>query len=420
MTSMCVYCNESNDFNGEHIFSAGLGGDDRAYMLTDCVCRSCNSLFSALEAELLRKSPAGIARLGMQESGRGKGKRAEPPKLQTADTYIFDEENGFILEAELQPKFEAKLAPQIILNLPAINLVAESDDSLTPFIDKLRLIFSEEAILAVQKIATSGGATFKVSRIEKRDKYFVVENVIEASVPPNNAIWLVIPEGSFSGDQDGNDYTLHPRFYLHNGKTINYKSQDMDSLTQHLVAVSNFLYLHPQMPEHESKQIDQPRAKVGISFDFHKSERALAKIGFNFLIKIMGADYARDEAFANIKSSILKGEPQLPASKMPGDELNLFIGTPPHDHHVLFLHALPIRDGRAMITFMIKLYGGEPSFFVLSYDAPAPNWGLPIYFLINYQQHKINKIDSMVYIRNYCGALMQLSPLASSPMTAPE
>lgn len=414
MNSKCVYCNESSDFNGEHIFSAGLGGDDKNYMLTDCVCRDCNNLFSGLETELIRKSPISIARLGMQDSGRGKGKRAEPPKVQAAETYIFDEENGFALEAELQPKFCAALLPQILINLPALHLVSEDDKSLKPLIEKLRLIFSSDAILTVQKNSNSNGATYKISKIVKDNKRLSVDSVTETSAPPKNAIWLVIPEGNAWADHDGNAYTLHPRFYLHNGGSVNYKSQDMNSIIEHLMAVSNFLYLNAQIPEHESKPLNQPRTRVGILFDYYKSERALAKIGFNFLVKLMGADYARDEAFNMIKSSILRGEPELPASKVPGDDLNLFMGTPPKDHHALFLHALPIRDGRAIIVFMIKLYGGEASCFFLSYDAPMPNWDLPIYFLVNYQQHKVTTIDSMEYIKRYCDELMQLSPLAST------
>jgi hypothetical protein len=411
MSKFCVYCGKSDDFNGEHVFSAGLGGDDKNYMLTDCVCRTCNTFFSKLEVELIRKSPASLARLGMQEVGRGNGNRAEPPKLQAADTYIWDDELTVALEAELRPRFGAVILPQFLINLPAIHVAADDNESLYEFIEKFRALFTAQEILTVEKTTDKGEALFEVSTITKNGNEFSVASIDVAAKPPKNAIWLVTPEessGVFKGD---NGQALLPRFYLHGGKTINYKPKNTSLMLRHLEMVLQFLEQNITLEQYEEKAITQPLVKVGIAFNMGMSERALAKIGFNFLIKTMGADYARDEAFDSIKSSILNGTPELPLSKVPSDELRLLLGEPPQNHHALALYAIKNAAGRAIIVVLIKLYGGEVSCFFLSYDAPTPDWDLPIYYLIDYQQHKISRVDPMEYLRAYCPDLMKLQPL---------
>jgi hypothetical protein len=52
------------------VVSAGLGGDDNAWLLDDLVCGVCNTnIFSKLETKFLRSSAAAWARLFLQEKG---------------------------------------------------------------------------------------------------------------------------------------------------------------------------------------------------------------------------------------------------------------------------------------------------------------------------------------------------------------
>lgn len=408
MSAMCVYCGKSNDFNGEHVFSAGLGGDDRNYMLLDCVCSGCNTYFSKLEIELIRKSPTSLARLGMQEVGRGNGNRAEPPKVQAADTYIWDDKLSVALEAELKAKFGAIVLPQLIINLPAIHVAADNNESLHEFIEKFRKIFTKKEILAIERITVDDKNAFEVSTIVKNGRTFSVTQVSILAKPPKDGIWLVTPEKNSGKFKDGNESALLPRFYFHGGKTINYKPKNSLLFPQHLEMALQFLEQNIKLEQYENQEIHQPLVKVGVAFNLGMSERALAKIGFNFLIKTMGAEYARDKAFDSIKSSILTGAPQLPLSKVPNDTFKNLLGNPPKNNHSLALYALENPAGRAIIIVLMKLYDGEPSYFILANDAPSPNWGLPIYYLIDYQQHKISRADSMEYIRFFCPDLMKL------------
>lgn len=408
MSVMCVYCGKSNDFNGEHVFSAGLGGDDKNYMLLDCVCRTCNTYFSKLEVELIRKSPTSLARLGMQEVGRGSGNRAEPPKVQAADTYIWDDRLSIALEGELKAKFGAVVLPQLIINLPAIHVAANNNESLHEFVEKFRKLFAEQTILAIERIAVNDEPAFEVSTIVKNGRTFSLSQVEVLPKPPKNGIWLVTPEANSGQFKGGDGGVLLPRFYFHGGKSINYKPKNMVSLLQHLEMALQFLEQNIELERYEDQDISQPLVKVGVAFDFGMSERALAKIGFNFLVKVMGAEYARDKAFDSIKSSILTGNPQLPLSKSPNDTFKYLLGNPPKNNHVLALYALDNSAGQAVIVALIKLYNGEVSFFVLATEAPSPGWGLPIYHLIDYQQHKITRIEPMEYMKTFCPDLMRL------------
>ncbi|WP_155401960.1 hypothetical protein [Pseudomonas fluorescens] len=352
----------------------------------------------------------------MQDLGRGRGNRALPPKLQAEDTYYLDVESGYAIEAELTAKFELRILPQIVLDLPAINVTSSDYKSLDLFLEKFKSLLKLDEFSFVEKDSGPSSAVFRVSRVVRDGNSFMITGTSLLAKPPKNTIWLRRSEGDVGHYSDGRKYNFHSRFYLHDSKSINYKSCDIAMVLSDLQAVYNFLNQEVQLPRRQVETVSQPSIKVGMSFSYTMTERALAKIGFNFLIKIMGANYARDEAFSSIKSSILNGTPELPPSKLPNDDLHLFLGTPPKDHHALFLYAVPYGDGsRAMIVFVLKLYGGEASCFFLSYDAPAPGWTLPIYFLVDYQQHKITQVQSMEYIRNYCRALIESSPLANLP-----
>jgi hypothetical protein len=79
----CIYCGSPGPFGDEHAVSAGLGGDDSAWLLNDCVCRVCNTdIFSKLETKFLRSSPVALARLFLQPRTRDKGSKTGVPSVQ--------------------------------------------------------------------------------------------------------------------------------------------------------------------------------------------------------------------------------------------------------------------------------------------------------------------------------------------------
>ncbi len=45
----CIYCPSTGPFTDEHVVPAGLGGDDKDWLLKDAVCGVCNTtIFSPL------------------------------------------------------------------------------------------------------------------------------------------------------------------------------------------------------------------------------------------------------------------------------------------------------------------------------------------------------------------------------------
>ncbi|QUP54739.1 hypothetical protein GO998_13865 [Ralstonia syzygii] len=60
----CLYCNVASPFTDEHVFPAGLGGDDRRYLLKNLVCEHCNTgIFSKLEGRFMRSSTVAIGNM---------------------------------------------------------------------------------------------------------------------------------------------------------------------------------------------------------------------------------------------------------------------------------------------------------------------------------------------------------------------
>lgn len=100
MDSRCIYCTSAGPFSAEHMIPAGLGADDKRFLLRDMVCKVCNTnVFSTLELEWLRNSPTAIARIFMQEKGRQRGSKRQSPKLGAGQKVVITPE-GYTAEAD--------------------------------------------------------------------------------------------------------------------------------------------------------------------------------------------------------------------------------------------------------------------------------------------------------------------------------
>lgn len=113
--STCIYCSSNGPFSAEHMIPAGLGADDKRFLLRDMVCKTCNTtVFSPLELEWLRSSPTTIGRIFMQAEGRKRGSKKNPPKLG-ARTKVVVTPEGYTAEAEIGYRGKATILPQLIL-----------------------------------------------------------------------------------------------------------------------------------------------------------------------------------------------------------------------------------------------------------------------------------------------------------------
>lgn len=79
----CIYCSSLGPFTDEHVVPAGLGGDDRDWLLKGVVCAVCNTkVFSPLETKVMRSSPLAMARLFLQSRSRDRGAKTAAPSIQ--------------------------------------------------------------------------------------------------------------------------------------------------------------------------------------------------------------------------------------------------------------------------------------------------------------------------------------------------
>lgn len=409
MNNMCIYCGKTNEFNVEHVFPCGLGGHDDSWILDDCVCMECNEKFSKLELELLRKSPIGISRLKFQDSGRKRGAKTEPPMLQPVRSFHFEKELGYIIEIEIKPKFIAEFVPQLIIDPPKSHMIADLDNSEHLLISKLRDLFKEDMVQVIEKSPDDDKKLLNVELYKLQEGRFKLVKSYEIEKAPTDGLWLAQVPPLEELIQDGVLWKLHSRFFLHKKKTVNYRSSSKESLVVDLNSLYYFLKELEELkeiPTAVERTLIKPHVDFSIVFDPEIVRRAIAKIGFNFLIKVMGRTYVSDAAFDDLKSSVLEGKPNTPHSEfVHGDIFHKLIGTPPVEHHAMYLMSIVKDDGRVFIIFVIQLYGGEPLNVFLSVDAPNPGWSFPIYFLVDYQSRRVKRVDSQEYNRTYCNTL---------------
>lgn len=387
----CIYCDLERKFNREHVFSAGLGGDDDDYVLNEAVCESCNSAFSKLENELLRKSPIALARISLQPAGRDRGKKTKEPTYTTEATYIVDAD-GRMLESRLGAGFKTTLVPQLHVEGNSVYTAAADIESLRGFLDDLRFLVAKDDFSIIKKIKTDYGASYEVSAV-KIDAGYEVGLADIMAKPPKGGLWLQI---------EAAESKIGNRFYLSNSGELTYKTAREETIVEVLKVVAAYFRKEGVFDVWEEATIDRPVVSVKASTDVAMMERAIAKIGVNFLAYIEGAEYVRNPGFSGIKDYILRGDPRFPLSTTEDPGAVQLMGNPPACHHALLLCAIPFENGTAMILMVMKLYGITVHKVCLAEAAPNPGWSSPKYFLINYVERKIRPIAMMDYIKNYC------------------
>ncbi len=394
MSEKCIYCDSGTEFNIEHMFPAGMGRDDR-FVLKGCVCTACNSLFAKdIEVELMRRSPAAIARMFLQDHGREKD---EPPKLEAEAFYTMDPERGLALESVAGKKMLPDLPPQAIINGKNVQFISTKMDDLQTFFNLLEELVEGEKLFTVKKIRDQDGSRFLVTEyVRTGDKYQIGESVEMKKLPKGQLLWLQ----QFSKPHQKGNAAFHPRFFLHDRRSINYKSDGLEELCLNLARMREFVRNRDKCTAYEDTEHQNPLVKVEMAFDIHKPQRAMAKIGVNTLAFLCGAKYIRDKAFDTIKSSILTGEPVLPLVAAEVDDPFQFVmGGKVDNSHVLCLHKYPLENGRCHIIFCIRLYGGHTYQFLLAENAPdAEIEPHGTYFVVNYVEHRIEQLSGYHFL----------------------
>lgn len=388
----CIYCLSTGPFSDEHVFPAGMGGDDKNYLLVNLVCKNCNTgIFSKLELSLMRRSPIGLGRQFLQTRTRDRGSRSSSPTIETKNHFILDDK-GRLLDAEYDNNGREVVLAQCIIEGEQILYSAQDTQHLKKMYQELSKVLEAPYTNLITKKRTDTVCYVVDTYHWANDEYKLISSET-FNKPPASGIWLE----TFTGNQS----SFSPRFFQRLAGQLGLRTASEMDFAKLLRSMRRTLpSMKSKQDKANSSSIEQPIVQIEMVIDAHGAERALAKIGMNFLAFTFGPSFISRPQFDNIKQSILTGSPELPFSSF-GEEhesivSDLFGNVPKHCHCVMLMHA-PTDDGLCEIYFNARLYGSGAYKVLLAQQLPQTDLIPPIYFLINYEANTITAMSMLDY-----------------------
>jgi hypothetical protein len=394
--SKCIYCPSSGPFSAEHMIPAGLGADDKRFLLRNMVCKACNTtIFSPLELEFLRSSPTAIGRIFFQEEGRKRGSKKNPPKLDARTKVVITPE-GYTAEAEIGYKGKATILPQLILVDDRRCSMSGSDkDGFGAFIVQAQELLGS-SIACASKTAETGPRKFQITTFGWTEDGYVAHDQSVAEELPNVRIWYSPIEPDANGK-----YAANSRLFRRPDGQIVLRLRTDLSLDR---ALTSFRKVVGQLDlaAIQESDVQNPLVSLNFSVRLDVTGRVLAKTGLNMLAYLFGADYVGHPQFQEIKKAIKTGDPFIPphtdGAKAP---FKGFFSGLPDTHHGFLLSAHPWSTGTCGIGMVARLYGSQIEVVKLGHGLPFPPAPLPIVFTVDYNAHLIQRYGLMDYMRRY-------------------
>jgi hypothetical protein len=386
----CVYCGNFGPFSEEHVFPAGMGGDDKNYTLIDLVCAKCNTkVFSKLELSLMRRSPTGLGRNFMQSRSRERGGRTTKPTIETRHRYVIAE-SGRLLESEEDKHGVETILAQCHIEGKEIYVTAQDSPHLQKFYNDLENVLNATTVNIIKKNDSTSFEVVVYEWTEDKYEYLKKETV---NRPPDTGIWVDSPSEK--------THNFMPRFFQKLKGQLVLKTENEES---HVALLRSMRRTVPsiknKLADAQHSTINNPLVQAEMVVDMAEAERAIAKIGFNFFIHTFGEDAARQMEYDSIKASILTGVPELPYSSLGEDfkeVISDLFGKPPEKCHCVMLIAAPSGHHTRDIYFYAKLYGTGVHQVLISKNSEFGELRDPIYFIINYETNKIEKLSMLEY-----------------------
>lgn len=397
VTTTCIYCDEPGPFSDEHVFPAGLGGDDGRYLLKGLVCRSCNSgVFSKQEVVVARRGPEAIARLFLQPEGRGSGKKASIPSLQAGVTTLIDPKTQLVYEATLLAGGTPVVLPQVLFVGNQLTLTGSAAEGINALLHSLNATLQDELCL-IRKDANAAKANYLVQHYRWRNDDYALERSESLEIPPKLGIWredLRVPESPVPGAR----YFVR-LFRRPEGQLVLRVSPDID-VDLHISVLRQDLPKLKVPDDLPVKSIERPSMHLGMSVDVTALPRVLAKIGVNFLCHEFGDRYVRHPAFDEVKRAILTGNTAVHYRVAPADDpvQQLFARVAP-TLHIVMITGYAGRGGQMSIVAFMRLYGGPIHFVKLAEGRLGREF--PLFFTVDYEKHQIQRYDIMEWSRTY-------------------
>ncbi|RKF33380.1 hypothetical protein [Paraburkholderia fungorum] len=380
------------------MFPAGIGGDDRRFMLRDLVCGVCNTtVFSPLERQFMRSSPAAFARIFLQAQGRGKGKKASIPTIDTLSTTIALPEHGEV-EAELLAGGQAVTLMQIVLRGGGEAVVTGDDrGDFGNFIDAAREIIDDLIPVVAKELGSNGRAIYKLTNFKWVNDGYHPEADEILDVPPEKCLW----RESFPSISIENRPARHPTLYQRTAGQIALRLSATDNIAPLLADLRYAIAKLSETPLPPYQALEKPSLSISMTIDPKIYVRVLAKIGLNLVAWTFGEKYIRDRAFKRTKAGILTGKKDiLLISADENDALRPIFSGVPSNRHAMTLFPVQIGD-KFNLALIIRLYGGATHAVDLGIDVPAPPPAAKVYFFVDYSAHQIDQIDSIEFMMKY-------------------
>jgi len=386
----CFYCGSQGPFTEEHAVCAGLGGDDRAWLLKDCVCGVCNTdIFSKLETKFLRASPAALARLFLQPRTRDK---SGVPSVQPKTSYIREPATGILLEAELGAGESSEILPQLVFTDAQQAAVTGPDVASTiAFLSELQKALFDDVAL-IEKTKQGVEVIYQITHLSWKEAFYVAGEVTTASRPPKAGIWiepLIRPETTPDGPP------LLPRIFRRKAGQLVCRVNANEHAAMFMTILRNAPELTETIKVGASAKVNgQPEFHQRYNMDMVAYDRVLTKIGLNLVAKLLGLTLIRNPAFDAAVAYAREGVGGV--YKYSPDRSVQFadcLGPALVDRHTLALLPGPNRNGGHAVVFMARLYGGPMEGLRLAeFDTPIPGLEKPILVHVDYVNHKIERL----------------------------
>jgi len=265
---MCIYCTNTYQKNGEHVFPYGLGGQD---IFMDCVCGVCNNYFSGLERELYQKSPVGLMRSTYGIEGYNPNP-INPAPFKAPILVCLDKKNKHVFEVGHYAKMNIGLRPQMYYHRDRYYVEGDHQGNAELFASAFSNWKANNSILtarvkdeiAMVKFELVGG---KYQRKILSGKQFTKKTIQFCTLPQDHRLF----------DE------LSPRLFIDDDKKLKIRAKSFTEAQDFLEAVLLDIQTNNRYTSLPDIQLDEPTIEVGFSFNAFKLEQALVKIGLNCL-----------------------------------------------------------------------------------------------------------------------------------------
>ncbi|WNH52085.1 hypothetical protein [Stenotrophomonas oahuensis] len=361
----CLYCGRLGPYSDEHVVSAGLGGDDPAWMLRGCVCSSCNtSTFSKLEAHVLKASPIALARLFKQPTTRD----GQPPSPLQARTTLQITDGGPQLAGELAARGQPRLFAQVVFEKGGRGGISDQLALTGPDLAAIQRLFVALRDLLADELSLIEKHTadaFTATPITWQCGTYHANAPMQTRKPPSSCVWF---EPVRTPGTTGRIEALSV-FQRSSGQVVGRSSDIAHLCTMLSLLRSNLDSLAAALDQPVASATVVPRMNLQVKAELDAIHRTMVKIGLNLTAHLFSPGVLRRAEFDAAVAYAMIGGTAPPRAQLPSELLGPAIA----ERHVFHLSVNTDPHGNPALFFMARLYDGGPieSFVLAQFVAPA-------------------------------------------------